>query len=140
MMRLLLRLLILLTLLRALSAAIEFRDLYEVALQKDDQIEIVVKYAHYTRVFRMRWTLYVNEGLVLFHSYDKQVFQKILYRNIKNQTFKVFLKAKGADFYEVPYLLVKFEKFDFEKNRAEFKIFLMDTKNQIEIQYPKKKM
>jgi hypothetical protein len=123
-----------------MSYAIEFRDMYEVSLKKDEQTEIFVKYENYKRVFRMRWTLYVNEGLVLFHSYDKQVFQKILYLNTKNQTFKVLLKAKGADFYEVPYFLVKFEKFDFKKHEAKFKIFLMDKKNQIKIKYPKKKM
>jgi len=136
-MKLFLRLFITFSLLSATLNAIEFRDMYEVSLKKDEQTEIFVKYENYKRVFRLRWTLYTNEGLVIFHSYDKRVFQKILYLNTKNQTFKVFLKAKGADFYEVPYLLVKFEEFDFKEHKAKFKIFLSDKKSQIEIQYPK---
>ena len=136
-MKLFLRLFIIFSLLFSTAEAIEFRDMYEASLKKDEQTEIFVRYADYKRVFRLRWTLYTNEGLVIFHSYDKEVFQKILYLNTKNQTFKVFLKAKGADFYEVPYLLVKFEKFDFEKHEAKFKIFLSDKKSQIEIEYPK---
>ena len=131
------KLFISLSLLFSAASAIEFKDMYKVSLKKDEQTEIFVKYAAYKRVFKFRWTLYTNEGLIVFHSYDKRVKQNILYLNTKNQTFKVLLKSKGADFYEVPYLLVKFEEFDFEKHEAKFKIFLSDKKSQIKIKYPK---
>ena len=47
------------------------------------------------------------------------------------------LKPRGADFYNVPYLLVKFKKFDYEKNEASFEVFLSDTKNKIMLEYLK---
>jgi len=113
-----LRLLITLVLLFSVSDAIEFKDMQKISLKKDEQTKILVKYDNNVRLFKFRWTLYVNEGLVLFRSYDREVAQNILYLNTKNQSFKPYLKAKGADFYEVPYILVKFTKFDYEKNRA----------------------
>jgi len=117
----------------------EFASVKQTFLKKDEEYKIVVKHAHFEKIFTLRWTLYTNEGLVLFHSYNKQVFQNILYLNTRNQSFKVYLKTKGADFYETPYILVKFEKFDFKKHKAHFKIFLSDKKGQMRLEYPKKK-
>jgi len=131
------RLCITLTLLFSSSSAIEFKDMQKISLQKDEQTKILVKYGHYKRVFQFRWTLYANEGLVVFHSYDKRVAQTILYLNTKNQSFKVYLKEKGADYYEVPYLLVKFKKFDFKKHKAIFEVFVSDKHSQMSIEYLK---
>jgi len=129
------RLIITLVLLLSVSNAIEFKDMQKISLKKDEQTKILVKYDDNVRLFKFRWTLYVNEGLVLFRSYDSQVAQNILYLNTKNQSFRFNLKAKGADFYEVPYILVKFTKFDYENNRANFELFLSDKKSQIELKY-----
>jgi len=130
-----LRLFVTLALLFSFSNAIEFKDMQKISLKKDEQTKILVKYSNYVRLFKFRWTLYVNEGLVLFRSYDGEVAQNILYLNTKNQSFKLYLKAKGANFYEVPYLLVKFTKFDYEKNSANFELFLSDRESQIELEY-----
>ena len=121
----------------ALSAN-EYATMYPVTLKKDEQVTFLVKYATYKREFTLRWTLFVNEGLVLFHTYNKSVFQNILYLNGTNQSYKVLLKQKGADRYEVPYFLVKFNKFDLKKNRAKFEIFLSDKKSQMQIERIKK--
>ncbi|MEA1983423.1 MAG: hypothetical protein U9N39_07755 [Campylobacterota bacterium] len=134
-MKLILHLFITLVLLFGSLGAIEFRDMQEISLKKDEQTKILVKYKDSVRLFKLRWTLYVNEGLVLFHSYDKQVAQNILYLNTKNQSFKVYLKTRGADHYEPPYFLVKFKEFDYGKNSASFELFLSDKKSQIEIEY-----
>lgn len=112
--------------------------MYPVTLKKDEQVTYLIKYDIYTREFTLRWTLFINGGLVLFHTYNRSVFQNILYLNGINQSFKVFLKPKGADRYEVPYFLVKFKKFDLKKNRAEFEIFLSDKRSQIEVRRKKK--
>jgi len=112
--------------------------MYPVTLKKDEQVTFLVKYATYKREFTLRWTLFVNEGLVLFHTYHKNVFQNILYLNGTNQSFKILLKPKGADRYEVPYFLVKFNKFDLKKNEAKFEIFLSDKKSQMIIERIKK--
>jgi len=119
--------------------AIEFADMYKISLKKDEQTKFFVKYQNYKRVFTFRWTLYKNDGLVLFHAYDKKLAQNILYLNTNNQSFKVFLKTKGADFYEVPYFLVKFKEFDYKTHKAKFEVFLSDKDGQMEIEHIKKK-
>ncbi|MDF1884435.1 hypothetical protein JHD49_10825 [Sulfurimonas sp. SAG-AH-194-C21] len=119
--------------------AIEFADMYEISLKKDESTKFLVRYSNYEREFKFRWTLYVNDGLVMFHSYDTTLAQNILYLNTTNQSFKVFLKQKSSALYEAPYLLVKFKEFDFEKNSAKFEVFLSDKKSLIKIEKMKKK-
>lgn len=134
-----LRIFIILVLLFSNSFAIEFADMQKISSKKDEQTKIFVKYANYKKVVKFRWTLYKNDGLVMFSSYGKVVAQHILYLNSTNQSFKIFLKPKGADSYMVPYLLVFFKEFDFKKKKAKFEVYLSDKKRQIEIKYPKKK-
>jgi len=132
-----LQIFITLVLLSSVSFAEQFKDIKKISLKKDEQKKILVKYGKYERLFKFRWTLYVNEGLVLLRSYDRVVAQNILYLNNTNQSFKQVFKTRGADLYEPPYMLVKFKEFDFEKNEAVFELFLHDKKNQIEIKYLK---
>jgi hypothetical protein len=113
----------------------DFRDMKKISLKKDVQKKILVKYAQYERLFTFRWTLYINDDLVLFHSYDKRVAQNILTLNHTNQSFRVELKPRGADFFNVPYLLVKFKEFDYKKNEALFEVYLWDKREQIELKY-----
>jgi len=124
------------------NAALFANDLQEVkkiSLKKDEQKKILVKYDNKKRLFKFRWTLYVNEGLVVLRSYDKTVAQNILYLNHKNQSFRVELKTRGSDFYNVPYILVKFKEFDFKKNIAKFVLYLSDDKEQIRLEIVKNK-
>jgi len=124
------------------NAALFANDLQEVkkiSLKKDEQKKILVKYDNKKRLFKFRWTLYVNEGLVVLRSYDKTVAQNILYLNHKNQSFRVELKTRGADFYNVPYILVKFKEFDFKKNIAKFVLYLSDDKEQVRLEIVKNK-
>ena len=109
----------------------DFREIKKISLKKDEQKKILVKYAKNERLFKFRWTLYKNGGLVIFRSYDKRVAQNILYLNHKNQSFRVELKPRGADFYDVPYILVKFKEFDYKKREALFDLMLSDTREQI---------
>ena len=122
-----------LTLLFGTVRANDFRDITEVSLQKDEQKKILVKYDSYERLFKFRWTLYKNGGLVIHRSYDGVVSQNILYLRTKNQSFRLELKPRGADFYNVPYVLVKFKEFDTQKKEAKFELFLSDDKMQIEL-------
>ncbi|UCM99485.1 hypothetical protein LCX93_08055 [Sulfurimonas sp. SWIR-19] len=118
--------------------ASDLRDVQEISLKKDEPKKILVKYDNKTRLFTFRWTLYTNEGLVVLRSYDKYVAQNILYLNHKNQSFRVTLKTPGADFYNVPYILVKFKEFDVKKNIAKFELYLSDDKEQIRLETAKK--
>lgn len=109
----------------------ELKKTEEISLKKDEQKKILVKYADKQRVLKFRWTLYKNGALVIFKSYDKIVSQHVLYLRHKNQSFRVELKTRGADFYNVPYMLVKFKEFKQDSGEALFEIFLSDDKNQI---------
>jgi len=129
---------IILALFLSSAYANQFADMKKISLKKDEQTKIFVKYANYKRVFKFRWTLYKNEGLVMFSSYDKEVAQHILYLNNTNQSFKILLKPKGMDFYSTPYFLVLFKDFDFKKHKANFEVYLSDKKHQLEIRYPKR--
>jgi len=122
-----------LTLLFGSVWANDFRDTREVSLQKDEQKKILVKYDSNERLFKFRWTLYKNGGLIIHRSYHGVVAQNILYLRNKNQSFRLELKPRGADFYAVPYMLVKFKEFDFKKKKAKFELFLSDDKMQIEL-------
>lgn len=110
----------------------------EILLKKDVQKEILVKYDDKKRLFKFRWTLYKNGGLVIFRSYDKIVAQNILYLRHENQSFRVELKTRGADFYGVPYLLVRFKEFKQDTKEALFELLLFDDKKQISLEELKK--
>lgn len=130
-----------LSLLLLLNSTIYASDLVvikKIFLKKDETKNILVKYASKKKLFSFRWTLFVNGGLVIHRSYDTIVSQNILYLNHQNQSLRVELKPRGADAFDVPYLLLKFKKFDFKKKEAEFELFLSDEKNQILLKYMKK--
>jgi hypothetical protein len=110
----------------------------EISLKKDEQKKILVKYSDKEKLFKFRWTLYKNGGLVVLRSYDKIVAQNVLYLRHENQSFRLELKPRGSDFYNTPYLLVKFEKFNKETNEAVFKLLLSDKKLQITLKDLKK--
>ncbi len=115
----------------------DFFDAHIISLKKDEQTKIFVKYASKKKILKFRWTLYKNGGLVIHRSYDRAVSQNILYLRNKNQNFRVDLISRGASFYNVPYLLVKFKEFDYEKNEAVFEVFLSDNRDQIMLEYLK---
>jgi hypothetical protein len=119
-------------------SADEFRDIQKISLKKDEQKKILVKYGSFEKIFKFRWTLYHNKGLVIFRSYDRIVAQNILYLRNKNQAFKVELKPKDASSYEGAYLLVQFKEFDYEKKQATFDISISDKSAQINLKYLEK--
>ncbi|NCO01510.1 MAG: hypothetical protein GW906_06750 [Epsilonproteobacteria bacterium] len=113
----------------------DFIDVKVIKLKKDEQKKILVKYDSKEKLFQFRWTLYKNDGLVVFRSYDKIVAQNILYIRNKNQSFRFYLKPKGGKSYDVPYVLVKFKAFDYETNEATFELYLSDKNMQISLKY-----
>ena len=136
-MKLFLHIFVLLTFLASATLANDFKNITEVALKKDEFKNIFVKYASNKRLFKFRWTLYANGGLVIHRSYDTIVSQNILYLRRQNQSFRLELKSRGSDSYNVPYLLVKFKEFDLQKKEAKFELFLSDDKDQIVLEYLK---
>ncbi|SMP89496.1 hypothetical protein SAMN06314019_10913 [Epsilonproteobacteria bacterium SCGC AD-311-C15] len=130
-----LQIFILLTLAFSVMSASEQREVKKISLKKDEQKEILVKYDSIKKLFKFRWTLYKNGGLVIFRSYDTIVAQNILYLRHKNQSFRLELKSRGVDNYNVPYVLVKFKEFNQETKTADFELYLSDEKQQIVLEY-----
>jgi len=119
----------------SLSLAVEFKDIREVTLKKDEVKKILVSYGSGEKLFKFRWTLFKNGGLVIFRSYDKIVAQNILYKRYKNQSFRQELRTRGADFYNVPYLLVRFKEFKFDTKEAVIELLLSDASATINLKY-----
>jgi hypothetical protein len=99
----------------SVTFANNFKEVFKISLKKDEQKKILVKYDNKERLFKFRWTLYKNDGLVIFHAYDKMVAQNILYLNHKNQSVRVILRNDGQNFYNPPYFLLKFKEFNPKK-------------------------
>ena len=110
-------------------------DMHKISLKKDEQKKILVKYGQVEKLFKIRWTLYTNGGLVVFRSYDKIVSQNVLYLRHKNSSFRFYLKPKGSDRHQTPYMLVKFKEFDYETGKAHFELYISDKKMQIATEY-----
>lgn len=137
-MRSLLRLFIILAFSFSFIFASDYREIKEIVLKKDEQKKILVKYADKEKLFKFRWTLYKNGGLVVFRSYDRIVAQHMLYLRHENQSFRVELMPKGADYNNAAYLLVKFKEFKQESKEVVFEIFLFDGKGQVLLEDLKK--
>ncbi|SFV74834.1 hypothetical protein MNB_SM-3-178 [hydrothermal vent metagenome] len=117
--------------------ASSLQKLREVSLKKDQLFKMVIFYDNHKKLFQMRWTLFVNDGLVVLRSYDKIVAQNVLYMQNANRSFLVKLMPMGDIFYNVPYLLVKFQAF--KNNKAIFQLYLSDDRGQIGLKYLKNK-
>ncbi|QOP40948.1 hypothetical protein [Sulfurimonas marina] len=133
-MKLFLQVFITLILFFSVSFADQYKEVRKISLKKDQQKKILVKYENKEKLFTFRWTLYVNGGLVVLRSYDKQVGQNVLELNHKNQSFRVALKPRGSSNYNVPYLLVKFKEFDYEKHEAIFELYNFNNKVQVTLE------
>ena len=137
-MRIILRIFLLLIFVFSLSNALDFKQTKIIKLKKDEQKKILVKYDNFVKLFEFRWTLYKNGGLVIHRSYDKIISQNVLYTRYKNNSFRLELKSTGASkTYSTPYMLVKFEEFDYKTNEAIIKLFLYDEDGNVNLKYIK---
>ncbi len=102
-------------------------------LSKDEIKKVMITAGKTKKLLTFRWTLYKNEGLVMFSSYDQMVMQYILYLNHTNQQFRIDLTSGGSNLYLRPYLLIRFDKFDFAKHKAKISLWIYDKQSEIEI-------
>jgi len=112
-------------------SANEYRYTKSIELEKDECKKILVKYEKIEKLFKFRWTLFVNGGLVVLRSYDRIVAQNVLHLRHRNQSFRFNLKPKGSKFPKAPYILMKFVEFNYETNKASFMLYLSDKSLQV---------
>ena len=107
----------------------------DITLKKDQMKKILVVYSNKEKVLKFRWTLFINNGLVIFRSYDRIVAQNILYQRYKNRSFRVELKTRGMDMYNVPYVLIRFKEFKYDTNEAVLELLLSDASKAVQLKY-----
>jgi len=107
------------------------------SLKKDQQERLLLKSQASQRLLEFRWTLYANENLVVLRNFDDCVTQHMLKLNHTNQSFRIELLPHTAYKVKVPYLLIKFTGFDFQKEEAQFDLLLQDENEEIEWEFLK---
>jgi len=113
----------------------EFKHSVIIKLKKDEHKKILVKYDIYQKLFKFRWTLFTDNNLIVFQSYDRIVSQKVLSTSYRRQSYTVELKTRGASYYAVPYILIKFKEYDYGTGEVTFELFLSDDRNEIDLKY-----
>ncbi len=134
-MRVFLRIILILSVFFSMSIALDYKQTNRIVLEKDEEKKVLVNYDEFSKLFKFRWTLFKNGGLVIHRSYDKVISQNVLYTRYKNNFIKLRLKSSGANNYEAPYLLVKFKEFDYQTNKAVIELFLYDRDGIITLEY-----
>ena len=102
---------------------------------KKDQIQHVkiVERTGGVHKLAIRWTLYVNGGLVMHVAYDKRRYQPLLYLSYHRNAFRfdLFPKPKDAIYkpLETPFALLVFKAFDEKKKEAWFDLLVQSHEN-----------
>ena len=104
-----------------------------IILKKDKTEKFSVKYGQIEKQFWFNWTLYQNEGLVVKTYYDRFRTQNMLYLNNVNQSIRTELRPRSGDMRWLPYIILKFVKFDQARQEATFDLFLYDKKEQVDL-------
>lgn len=107
-----------------------FKD--EVELKKDQtaRYQIAIDNKLYTLDFR--WTLFINDGLVMLYKLEKFPYQNILYKDHKLNSFKIVLKNRAENALYKPYALIVFKDFDAKTKKATLSLFIKDDKRSVQ--------
>ncbi len=107
-----------------------FKD--EVELKKDQtaRYQIAIDNKLYTLDFR--WTLFINDGLVMLYKLEKFPYQNILYKDHKLNSFKIVLKNRAENALYKPYALIVFKDFDAKTKKAKLSVFIKDDKRSVQ--------
>lgn len=112
----------------------------QVTLHKDQFYVVYITRDGVRKLFYFRWTLNKNEGLVMHFSYDRFNNQFMLYQDRVRDTFKLELFPKDTKEYMPPYLLLKYDGFNYEaksetqpKGTANFSVFVKDMLSNITV-------
>jgi len=114
--------------------ALEWAYEKEITLKKDQFFSVWVKSDIEQKLLKFRWTLFKNSNLVLLKVFDKFNNQHILTEGYPRNSVRFDVGIRSEKYKQKPYMLIKFEKFDFEKNEAIFKLLLSDKTNKISIE------
>jgi hypothetical protein len=94
---------------------------FDINLTKDEVKEFQILDPTRQKSFSFRWTLYINNGLVVLANYDGYPYQFILYKDYNRNSFKIELYRKRA------FLFVEFDKFNLNNREAKFKVMFKNS-------------
>ncbi|NPA81933.1 MAG: hypothetical protein GXO31_04940 [Epsilonproteobacteria bacterium] len=88
-----------------------------------------------------RWTLFVNEGLVVLLKYEGFPHQYVLYKKWGRDTIRLVIDKKPSKEWLESYLLIKFEDFDPKRKVAVLKVFVANPPKNLDVSFidPKRK-
>jgi len=90
----------------------------EVSLKKDEFQEVKVFDQIREKQLFFRWTLYINDGLVVIAHYDRYPHQYVLYKqDYRRDSFRIRIGRKREE------VLIQFKDFNIEKKKAEFVVY-----------------
>jgi hypothetical protein len=99
-------------------------------LRKDEFAVFLVDENYLT----FRWSLFHNKGLVSMIKYDHFPYQTILYDDYKLNAIKIPVKTNRIATPPLPYIMIVFEGFDFDRNVSNMKLYLSDVKGVVRIE------
>jgi len=99
-------------------------------LKKDYPAIYKIYYNNQTYTLKFRWTLYKNDGIVMFYDYENHPYQNILYTTTQTNGFKKFISSI-VDSPKAPYFLIYFR--NFSGNIAKFEFLIYNPKKNIRI-------
>lgn len=108
-------------------------------LKKDQIQNILITTPTSEKLLSFRWTLFKNEGLVFLYTFDDHAFQNILYQRHRSRMTKVVFEDIHVKHQIKPFLLFKFQSYDYETGRAEIVVFLNDKEGNVDLKFIPKK-
>lgn len=117
------------------QAAVNWDKHLQFKLKKDQFYQMTVSEeldeATVSKDFAMKWTLFVNEGLVVTLRYDGFNHHMVLYQRYGQDTFQLDLLPKEGGETIGTYMNIVFSEFDDANNEAYFDIYIKDNARAI---------
>lgn len=115
-----------------------YRFKHKIELKKNQTGGVIVKYANFTHLLKLRWTLYKGHRLVLLMTYRNNTNQYLLKDNNYNQDSVRFYLTNVAIGYNVaPYIILQFKKFDYTAHKAVLLLYMFDKTDMVRLKFLK---
>lgn len=105
--------------------------LESVVIKKDQVAVFDVNIDQKIYQLRFRWTLFVNDGLVMLYDYRGFKNQNILYKGNPLDSFKIELREPKVSSGEKPFALLTFKDFNLTSKQATLEIGFRDSGRQM---------
>ncbi len=106
------------------SAAVIWDTQEEISLKKDEIYEKIITDGVREKKLYFRWTLFMNEGLVMHLNYDGFNKQFILYKQYGLDSFKLNLLPQQNYEKEGSFIFLVFKDMDIMKKIATFELYI----------------